>query len=153
MQLLYDRDIETPESLLEWVKETGVTLVMEERGRYPTRPLLFSEYQYDPPTIRVYRYLPMEEWLNLMCQHHVGYYGPWYCLHVAFRFYYHLEMYGLYEIERSWFQRLFGKLDTLDERAYLFAKQVLGALHSPARFDAVVEQSFRPDSMNVPQNP
>ena len=117
---------------------------IREINEYPKRPLIFSNYQLDPPTIIIYRYLPAENWLNLLSQHTIHYYGPWYYLFVAFRFYFHLEINGYYEIERKWHHHLFGKLCTLEERAYHFTQQVLGTLHSLERFEEAVEKSYKP---------
>ena len=144
MLLPYDRELTQPESLLEWVNELGVKLEILEIDGYPSRPLIFSKYQLSGPSIVIYRYLPMEDWLNLMCQQYVGFYGPWYFLHLAHRIYDHLELSGLFELKRSWWQVLFGRLSSTEERAYRFTQQILGTLHSPMRFDEVVERGFRP---------
>lgn len=117
---------------------------IREIDEYPKRPLIFSQYQLEPPTIIIYRYLPAEQWLNLLCQQTIYYYGPWYYLHIAFRFYFHLEINGYYEIERKWHQYLFGKLSSLEERAYFFTQQILGTRHSPEQFDEAIEKSYRP---------
>ncbi|RJP19297.1 MAG: hypothetical protein C4527_27350 [Candidatus Omnitrophota bacterium] len=144
LPLPFDRELVTPESLLEWIEELNVKLDIVELDRYASRPLVFSEYRFDPPTIIIYRYLPMEDWLNLISQQYVGYYGPWYFLHIAQRLYDHLELNGLYEIERKWYHRFFGRLASIEERSHRFAQQFLGTLFSPTRFDEVVERSFRP---------
>lgn len=144
MHLPYDDDLLSPEALEDWVRELNVLLDLREMSGYPSRPLIFSQYRLDPPAITVYRYPLMEDWLNLMSQHHAGYYGPWYSLHIAFRLYFHLELSGLYEIERKWYHSLFGRLSTIDDRAYLFTRQILGTNQHPRRFDDFVEKSFRP---------
>ncbi len=145
MSLLpFDREIETPESIVEWIEELGITLDIREIDRYATRPLLLSKYQFEPPVITIYRYLPMEEWLNLISQQQVGYYGPWYFLHIAQRLYEHLELNGLYEVERRWYHRLFGSLSTIEERASYFSKEFLGTVRSPQIFDEILERSYRP---------
>lgn len=144
MELPLDRDLQTPESILAWIREIGVRLDIRELDKYPGRPLIFSQYDYDPPVITIYRYRPLEDWLNLMSQRTVGYYGPWYFLHIAFRLYFHLEMHGLYEIERKWYHRCLSRLDTLEARAYRFTRELLGTLHHPSRFDAQIGRSFQP---------
>ncbi len=144
MELPLDRNLQTPESILEWLDELDVILDLREVDAYPSRPLVFSDYILEPPAIIIFRYLPMEDWLNLMCQRSVGYFGPWYFLHITHRLYYHLEMNGLFEIERKWHHRLWGTLDTLEARAYRFTREILGTLHHPARFDQQVENAFKP---------
>lgn len=144
MILPYDDHLLSPESLLAWVKQEGVILDIRTLEGYPQRPLLFSEYLLEPPTIIIYRYPAAEPWLNLLSQHTVQYYGPWYFLHIAFRFYCHLEMNGHYEIERTWRHRLFGRLSTLDERAYSFTQKILGTLKNPLEFDVAIEKSYHP---------
>lgn len=144
MDLPLDRDLQTPESLLKWIRELDVQLDIRELNSYPSRPLIFSDYLFDPPTIVIYRYLPLEDWLNLTSQRCVGYYGPWYFLHIAFRLYYHLEFNGLFEIERKWRHRLTGRLDSVESRAYQFVREVLGTLRHPSRFDAQVARSYQP---------
>lgn len=144
MQLPYDTDLQVPESLIEWIDSQDVVLDIREIEGYPQRPLIFSSYQYEPPTITIYRYLPMEDWLNLMSQQQVGYYGPWYYLHVAYRFYFYLEMNGLFEIERKWYHILFGLLNTIEKRANRFVQDMLQTQHSPDRFDKSVVRSFIP---------
>lgn len=149
MQLPYDRELNHPESLLEWVNELDVKLDIREIEGYPKRPLIFSEYRLAGPTIIIYRYLPLEDWLNMLAQHQTGFYGPWYYLHLAHQFYFHLEASGEYEIERGFFNQLTGSLSTIDERACLFTKRVLGTLHNPAKFYEMVEQSFKPQTWDV----
>ncbi len=148
MQLPYDRDLQIPDSLIEWIESQGVTLDIREIEGYPQRPLIFSDYQLEPPVITIYRYRPMEDWLNLMSQQQVGYYGPWYYLHAAYRFYFHLEMNGLFEIDRTWFHNLFGLNNTIEKRAHRFVRDTLHTLHPPERFDRIVEKSFRPGIVN-----
>lgn len=144
MDLPLDRDLQTPESLLEWIDKLGVHLDIREFNSYPARPLVFSDYIFDPPSIAIYRYLPLDDWLNLVSQRSVGYYGPWYFLHIAYRLYYHLEMTGLFEIERKWYHHYLGQLDTIEARAYRFVRDILGTLRHPARFDAQVERYYQP---------
>lgn len=144
MKLPYDDELLSQEALDDWLRELGVEVEIRECGGYPARPPVFSEYRLEPPQIIVYRYPLMEDWLNLMSQHHAGYYGPWYYLHIAFRLYFHLEMNGLFEIERKWYHQLFGQLTSLEDRAYHFTKSILGTMHNPRKFDETVEKSFRP---------
>jgi len=144
MKLPLDLDLCTQESLLEWINGLDVTLDIQELDRYPSRPLIFSDYSNDPPLITIYHYLPMENWLNLMSQRSVGYYGPWYCLHIAYRLYFYLEFNGLFEIERKWYHDLFGGLETIEARAYRFTKDFLGTLRHPSRFDSQVRLAFQP---------
>jgi len=144
MDLPLDEELLTPESLAAWIRHLGIRLDLRELDALPARPLVFSEYRLEPPTIVIYRYQPLEEWLNLICQRHVGYYGPWYFLHAAYRLYFHLELNGLYEIERKWHHRCFHRLGTLEERAYRFTREILGTQHDPARFDREVEKGFQP---------
>lgn len=146
MDLPYDPDLVHPEALLEWIGETDVEHQLLEIDQYPRRPLLLSDYRLDPPRIRVYRYLPIEDWLNLACQRQAGFYGPWYYLHLAFRFYCHLEINGMYEVERKWFHRLLGRLSSLEDRAYHFTQTILETRFPPHRFDQFVERSFIPKS-------
>lgn len=148
MHLPYDPDLQIPDSLIEWIETQGVTLDIREIDGYPQRPLIFSAYQLEPPVITIYRYRMMEDWLNLMSQQQVGYYGPWYYLHVAYRFYFHLEMNGLFEIDRTWFHNLFGLNNTIEKRAYRFVRDTLHTQHHPERFDRGVEISFRPGTVN-----
>ncbi|MEW6234464.1 MAG: hypothetical protein AB1656_03685, partial [Candidatus Omnitrophota bacterium] len=129
-----------------WIRQLGLEVDIQELDRCPVRPFILSEYQLSPPKIIVYRYLPIEDCLNLTSQHAAGYYGPWYFLHIAYQFYFHLELNGFYELERRWFHRLFGLIGSIEDRAYRFSKNILGTLHSPKRFDDAVEQSFRPSS-------
>ncbi len=144
MELPLDRDLRTPDSILAWIKELGVQMDIRELNGFPSRPLVFSEYRYDPPTIIIFRYLPMEDWLNLMSQRSVGYYGPWFFLYIAYRLYFHLEMHGLYEIERRWYHRCFGQLDTIEDRAYRFVREILGTLTHPLQFEIQVNRAFQP---------
>ncbi len=144
MKLPYDPDLQKPEALLDWIKDMEVEIDIQTLDRYPTPPLVFSEYYYDPPQITIYRYLPMEDWLNLMSQHYAGYYGPWYFLHIAYRFYFHLEMNGDYEVPRTWLHQLFGVRNTIEKRAYYFTHKTLGTLFPPQRFDGAVERCFQP---------
>jgi hypothetical protein len=144
MLLPYDDELHNPESLLTWVEKEGAILDIREIDAYPTRPLLFSEYLLEPPTIVVYRYLPAEKWMNLLCQQSISYYGAWYYLAIAHQLYYHLEITGRYEIERTWYNRLFGKLSSLEERAYHFTQMILGTLHNPRQFLDAIEQSYKP---------
>ncbi len=146
LKLPFDQDLVNPQSIIEWIEELGIDLDIQELDYYPSLPVIFSEYKYDPAAIIIYRYLPMEDWLNLISQQQVGYYGPWYFLHITHRIYYHLELHGLYEIERYWYHRLFGSLSTLEERAYCFTREILDTLFSPKRFDQAVERSFQPQS-------
>ena len=148
MLLPYDRDLQTPQGILEWIQELGVVLDIRDIDGYPSRPLLFSEYRIEPPTIVIFRYLPMEDWLNTMSQQQVGYFGPWYFLPIVQRLYEHLELNGLFEIERRWHHRLFGRLSTLEERACRFTQDFLNTLHPPSKFDETVERSFRPGAGN-----
>lgn len=143
-----ERDLKNPESLLEWVDELGVELDMREVDGFPSRPLVLSDYRMSGPVIVIYRYLPMEDWFNLLSQHHVGFYGPWYCLHIAHRLYYHLELSGEYEIPRQWYHRMLGMLVTIEDRAYHFTREVLGTLHSPRRFDQALEKAFQPATLS-----
>lgn len=145
--LPYDRELEDPAALVEWIKEEGVRLDIREMPGYPTVPLHFSEYHDEPPTIVVFRYSLMDDWLNMVCQTRVGYYGPWYFLHVAYYFYFYLELNGRYEIERKWYHQIFGALSTIEDRAYHFARIILGTLHHPRKFDEMVITSFRPGPM------
>lgn len=146
MMLPYDDELTTPESLLALIGQEDVSLDIREIDDYPRRPLVFSEYFLDPPTIVVYRYLPAEKWMNLLCQQTVNYYGNWYYLHIAYRFYYYLEINDLYTVKGKWYHWLFGGLETLDERAYYFTQHILGTLHSPRKFDEAVERSYYPDA-------
>ncbi|MDX9753286.1 MAG: hypothetical protein RBU29_04955 [bacterium] len=144
MLLPYDEELQNPESLIAWVQDEGARLDLLEIDDYPKRPLLFSEYRLEPPTITVYRYLPAEPWLNLLCQHSIQYYGPWYSIFIAYRFYFYLELNGLYEIERTWRDRLWGHLASLEDRAFHFTQQILGTLHNPIRFEQAIEKSYQP---------
>ncbi len=144
MKLPYDTDLQNPEGLLEWLKELDIEVDIRELEEYPSRPLVFSDYQLEPPKIIIYRYKPLDDWLNLVCQHQTGYYGPWYFLHIVYQLYILFELNGYYEIERKWYHHLFGTLSTMEKRAYRFVRNILGTLHPPQRFDETVEQSFRP---------
>ncbi|MGC9328271.1 MAG: hypothetical protein ACP5I1_11600 [Candidatus Hinthialibacter sp.] len=144
MDLPLDPDLQTPESILQWIGELNVRLDIRQLNSYPARPLVFSDYILEPPAIVIYRYLPMEDWLNLMCQRSVGYYGPWYFLPITHRLYYHLELNGLFEIERKWHHRCFGRLETLEDRAHRFVKEILGLLSHPSKFDVQVNRAFQP---------
>lgn len=148
MDLPLDYELNTPESILQWIEELGVTLQIHTLNRYPDRPILLSSYRYEPPMIHIYRYEPLEEWLNLMSQRRIGYYGPWYFIHIGYRLYYHLELNGIYSIEPKWYHRLFGELNTIDKRAWIFTKEILGTLHDPERFDKEVEKAFQPGIKN-----
>lgn len=149
MELSLDRDLQNPESILARIEELNVRLEVRELDAYPARPLIFSHYQYEPPTITIYRYRLLEDWLNLTSQRVVGYYGPWYFLHIAYQLYHHLEMNGLFEIERKWYHRCVGRLDTIESRAYQFVREVLRTLHHPARFDEQVRRSFQPGDIST----
>lgn len=144
MLLPFDRDLVDPEPLLEWIGELGVAVEFERLDRYPRRPLILSSYQHEPPLIRIYQYLPVEDQFNLICQRQAGYYGPWFCLHLAYRLYYYLETEDLYELPLDWRSRLFGGMQSLDERAYAFAKDLLGCRYNPARFDSYLDSCFQP---------
>lgn len=151
--LPYDRELNQAESLVEWVKELNVGLDIKEIDGYPQRPLTFSEYRFAGPTIIIHRYMPMEDWLNMLAQNQIGFYAPWYYLHIAHKLYFHLEASGEYEIERGFFDQLFGSLSTIEERAHLFTKRVLGTLHNPSKFYQMVEQSFKPQTWDVSRVP
>mgnify|MGYP006271456763 CR=1 FL=1 len=142
--LPYDHELVEPEAVYELMHECGIEAEIIERDEYPRRPIFLSDYQLDPPRIHVYRYQPLDDWLNWASQQQVGFYGPWYYLHITYRFYFHLEMTGLYEVERNWKDRLLGRLATLEDRAYAFTQVLLGTRYSPERFDRFVEKSFRP---------
>ncbi|MBI1387997.1 MAG: hypothetical protein GC154_06075 [bacterium] len=144
MNLPYDGDLVNPDSLIEWIEESGVGVEFHQNEQFPRSPVLLSEYRVEPPTIHIYRYPLIEDRMNLICQQQAGYFGPWYCLHLAFRFYFHLELSGEYEIERSWRDRLFGGLASLDERAYAFTQNLLSTRYNPARFDVYLERSLTP---------
>lgn len=144
VKLPLDTELVEPESLLEWIHDTDVELCIDTIDEYPKHPLHFSEYHYEPPRIRVIRYKPMDDWFNTVSQQQVGFYGPWYYLFIAYRFYFHLEMHGLYEIKRAWHHTLLGKMTTLEERAFHFAATILETRHPVQRFESFVERSFRP---------
>lgn len=153
MHLPYDRELNQPESLVEWIAELGVELDIREIDDYPKRPLIFSEYRLAGPKIVIYRYLPLEDWLNMLAQNQIGFYAPWYYLHIAHQLYFHLEASGEYEIERGFFDQLFGSLSTIEDRANLFTKQVLGTLRNPGLYYKIVEQSFKPQTWDVTKVP
>ncbi len=153
MLLPYDRELQEPESLLEWIDELPVQLEIKEIDDYPKRPLIFSEYRLAGPAIVIYRYLPLEDWLNMLAQQYVGFYGNWYYLHIAYQLYFHLETSGEYEIKRGILDYLMGSLSTLEDRAHAFTRQVLGTLHNPAKYYEMVEKSFRPQTWDVDRVP
>ncbi|MDP8245118.1 MAG: hypothetical protein P9L94_13625 [Candidatus Hinthialibacter antarcticus] len=142
--LPFDRDLVNPEGLLQWIKELGIEVEFSDSDQYPRRPVMFSAYQMEPPRIRIYRYSTVEEQFNLISQQQAGYYGPWYCLHLAFRLYFHLEINGMYETPRSWRHKLFGGMESLEERAYAFAHELLGCRYNPARFDYYIDKALEP---------